>query len=183
MGSSRSHIRCYERAWSHNVAVELELGGAKSCVRKWIRIAVALLLVGAVLLLPRSETEVHKRRCQAAWDSLGGKSMTARIKRFYRRVTNTHPRFDGWQEWDAHVEKLNTSRAALLEVGYLVRQRVHLSHGPPSRVEDAFHQMRLHDAFVWIETGRNYITVIAPRDEILAVSNALRRIDATGEVR
>ena len=117
-------------------------------MRKWVRIAVVLILAGLVFLFPQSETEIHKRRCQAAWNRLEGKSITERIKRVYYKVTKTKPTDDRGGE---NYRERESSREALVELGYLIRQRVWLSNTHPLSVEDIFYKQGLHNAFVWVD--------------------------------
>src|SRR5215207_7263381 len=113
-------------------------------MRKWVRIAAALLLVTVALSVPRGETEIHKRKCHGAWSSLQGKSMTARIRRLYYKVTGTTPKFSQSEEDHA---KLSSSQEALIELGYLTRERFVLKNAPAD-VEKAFYKERPQDAFV-----------------------------------
>src|SRR5687768_2767231 len=95
-------------------------------MRKWMRIAAALILVAVILSVPRGEIEIHKRKCQAAWNSLQGTSITARIKRLYGKVTGTRPKS---YQWEDH-QRLSTSQEALIELGYLERQRFVVKNVP-----------------------------------------------------
>jgi hypothetical protein len=143
-----------------------------------MRIPVALVLLLAVFLVPRNETEVHKRRCQAAWNRLNGKSIAERIKGVYYKVTKTTPKSDALGE---NTEDLWTARRALIELGYIVSQRLELTNRAPDSVEISFEEKGLQSALVWVEWRRNHILVFAPRSDIVAVSNAVRSIDATEE--
>ena len=142
-------------------------------MRKWVRIAAVLLLVVVILSVPRGEMEIHKRKCQAAWSSLQGTSITARIKRFYGKLTGTRPKSSQWEDH----ERLSSSQEALIELGYLTRERF-IFKNPPTEVEKAFYKERPQNAFVRVELyWNNSVTIIAPRSEMLGVSNIVRKID------
>ena len=142
-------------------------------MRRWVRIPAAVLLVLAVFLVPWSETEVHKRRCQSAWNTLHGKSVIQRIKGLYYKVTRGTPR--GFWNEDV-MRELRDSRDALVELGYLVRQRFVLND--PTEAKKAFYRERPEDAFTCVEWHwGNNLVIIAPRSEMAAVSNLVMRID------
>jgi hypothetical protein len=143
-------------------------------MRKWVRIAAALVLVALALSVPRSEIEIHKRKCQGAWNSLQGKSMTARLRRLYRKVTGTTPKFSQSREDRA---KLSNSQEALIELGFLTRARFVIKN-MPADFEKAFYTERPQDAFVRVEWHWNdNISIVAPRSEMLTMSNIVRKID------
>jgi hypothetical protein len=142
-------------------------------MRTWVRIAAGLVLVVVILSVPRGEVEIHKRKCQAAWNSHQGTSITARIKRLYGKVTGT--RLKSYQ-WEDH-ERMSSSQEALIELGYLTREQF-IFKNPPTEVEKAFYKERPQSAFVRVEWyWNNSVTIIAPRSEMLAVSNTVRKID------
>jgi hypothetical protein len=136
-------------------------------MRKWVRIPVVLLLVVVAITLPKSETAVHKASCQAAWDSLTGKSLTAQIRRFFGVAPSR------WTD----REKLRSSREALVDVGYLIRKRFVLQNGPTAAGR-AFYKEYPETAFVCVELEwDNKLVIIAPPSEMAAISNIVRRID------
>src|SRR5688572_9908086 len=112
-----------------------------------MRIPAAVLLLLTVFLVPWSETEIHKRRCQSAWNRLQGKSVIQRIKGLYYKVTRTPPR-GFWNQDD--MKELSDSQHALVELGYLVRQRFVLMNGT-TEAKKAFYRERPEDAFTSVE--------------------------------
>jgi hypothetical protein len=149
-------------------------------VRKWIRVAAALLLLLAVFLVPLNEIEVHKRRCQAAWDRLNGKSMTERVKRVYYKVTKTKPSANRWSD---NYRDWESSREALVQLGYLQRQRMRLNYISDATVENELLRTGLVNAFTWSE-GRwdNSVVIVAPRIELAKVTNWVLSIDVPPNV-
>jgi hypothetical protein len=140
-------------------------------MRKWVRIPVVLLLIVVAIVVPKGETAIHKHRCQAAWDSLAGKSLMAQIRRYYCKITGTR------LSLSADREKLRTSREALVDVGYLIRKRFVLQNGP-ARAEQAFYKEYPETAFVGVEfCWDNKLVIIAPPSEMTTISNIVRRID------
>jgi hypothetical protein len=141
-----------------------------SIMRKWLRIAVALLLLLALFLVPRDEIGVHKRKCQGAYNALMGKSVTQRISAIYYKLTKGTPRTE-WQE--ETYDELQSSREALVELGYLVRQPIRLEHTDGRRVRDEFALSERRNAFVWceVQSRSSLISVVAPRNEIAGLTN------------
>ena len=139
-------------------------------MRKWVRIPAVLLLVVVAVVLPRNEMEVHKKKCQAAWQRVTGKSLTARMRDYYdRKVTGMNRKKDDLEEW-------HSTQEVLIELGYLARERFVLRNGP-TRAEEAFYKERPPDGFVRVEEYQNIFEVIAPRSEMAAISNIVARID------
>jgi hypothetical protein len=153
-----------------------EGSGVTSIMRKWLRIAFALLILLALFLVPRDEIGVHKRKCQAAWNALMGKSITQRISAIYYRLTKGTPR----TEWrDETYGELQSSREALVELGYLVRQPILLKHTTGGRIEMEFMLRERRNAFVWCEEQSNpfLISIVAPRSQVPAITNWLLSLD------
>ena len=145
-------------------------------MRKWLRIALALLFLLALFLIPRNEIGVHKRKCQAAWNALMGKSITQRISTAYYAITKRTPPTE-WRE--ETYDELQSSRKALLELGYLVRQPIGLKHTDARRVKLEFALRERRNAFVWCEV-RSYeslVEVFAPRNEIAGLTNWVLDLD------
>jgi len=132
---------------------------------------VVLLLIVVAIVVPKTETAIHKHRCQAAWDSLAGKSLTAQIRRYYCKITGTRLSLSGDRE------KLRSSREALVDVGYLIRKRFVLQNGPTAAGR-AFYKEYPETAFVCVEfEWDNKLVIIAPPSEMAAISNIVARID------
>jgi len=144
-------------------------------MRKWVRIAAVLVLVTVVLSVPRSELEIHKRKCQGAWSSLQGTSITARIKRLYSAVTGVRSKSSHWED----EKRLWNSQEALIEVGYLTRARFVLTNAPDD-VEKAFYKECPQDAFTRVEWPwrTSDVWIIARTSEMPRISNIVWRIDA-----
>jgi hypothetical protein len=130
-----------------------------------------LLLIVVAIVVPKSETAIHKHRCQAAWDSLTGKSLTAQIRKYFSKITGARVSLSGDRE------KLRSSREALVDVGYLVRQRFVLRNGPTAAGR-ALYKEYPETAFVCVEfEWNNNLMIIAPPSEMAAISNIVKRID------
>src|SRR5688572_30173196 len=147
-----------------------------SNMRKWLRVAVALLILLALFLVPRDEVGVHERRCQGAWNALMGKSITQRISAIYYSLTKGTPR----TEWrDETYGELQSSREALVELGYLVRQPILLKHTTGGRIAMEFMLRERRNAFVWCEEQPSpfLINVVGPCGEIHAVTDWVLSLD------
>jgi len=137
-----------------------------------------MLLLLAVFLVPWSETEIHKRKCQSAWSSLHGESTMRRLKVACYKIIGAAPPV--WESNSDDRWQLSESRQALIEVGFLAQERLVLKNGAARAAEEAFYEKRQEDAFVWVDWhGRRptILVVTAPRSEIVAVSNIVRSID------
>ena len=163
-------------------------------MRKWIRVAVAVLLLLVAYFVPWSETELHKRRCEAAWSRLQGKSVTQRLKLLYYKITKGNPPRGQWNDDD--MQLLNDSRQALFELGYLVRQPIAVKNLDAAFLDFRSGRLlpkpytdlqRLESALVWFEGkwlwseenfgAKDGWVITAPRSEMSVVSNLVMRID------
>jgi hypothetical protein len=90
-------------------------------------------------------------------------------------MTKATPPPPKWTSGD--WRELRESREALVDVGYLARQRFILRNGP-TQLKQAFYKEYPETAFACVEfCWNNTLVVIAPPSEMAAISNAVRRID------
>ena len=150
-------------------------------MRKWVRIAAAVVLVFAVFVVPWSETELHKARCEAAWRKFQGKSFAQQVKTACYKIIGATPPVsessgdDWWQ--------LSETRQALIEVGFLSQEQFVLKNGA-AKAEEGFYRERPENAFRWVEWhwhSSNILVVTTRKSEMAAVCNIIRRLDERAE--
>lgn len=144
-------------------------------------IALALAGVAFAVVTPRKGSiPYHKGEYRDAAAEVTHNTLRDRLKRYYCNIRKTAPPLQG-ERFDAHL-KLESSRKALVRLGYLVERRIGLSHRTGKEICRVFVKANggvdaLVQRFVYMAIDPNAVLLIAPREDIGQLEDQIRKAD------